>query len=80
MHDPDSLADLIGDFDEEVDGDAEELGYSADEAYEQLTGIVTPDLGLPPQPAEPEGTPFAFEDDTALAQRFPLLWERFGTA
>ncbi|MFC9625608.1 DUF4240 domain-containing protein [Streptomyces sp. NPDC056930] len=78
LHDPDSLADLLDDFDEEVDGDAEDLGYAADEAYEQLTGVVTPDLGLPPQASEPEGTPFAFEDDAALAERFPALWERFG--
>ena len=78
VHDPDSLAEFLDDFDDEIDGDAEDLGYAADEAYEQLTGIVTPDLGLPPQSAEPEGTPFGFEDDAALAARFPLLWERFG--
>ncbi|MFH8475084.1 DUF4240 domain-containing protein [Streptomyces sp. NPDC018000] len=78
LHNPDSLADLLDDFDEEVDGEAEDLGYAADEAYEQLTGVVTPDLGLPPQTSEPEGTPFSFEDDTALAERFPALWERFG--
>ncbi|WP_405692161.1 DUF4240 domain-containing protein [Streptomyces sp. NBC_00057] len=78
LHDPDSLADLLDDFDEEIDGDAEDLGYAADEAYEQLTGVVTPDLGLPPQASEPEGTPFSFEDDAALAERFPALWERFG--
>ncbi|GAA3305956.1 DUF4240 domain-containing protein [Streptomyces cinereospinus] len=42
VHDPDSLAELLDDFDEEVDGDGEELGYAADEAYEQLTGTVAP--------------------------------------
>ncbi|MFG2670230.1 DUF4240 domain-containing protein [Streptomyces sp. NPDC048445] len=78
VHDPDSLAELLDDFDEELDGDAEELGYAADEAYEQLTGVVTPDLGLPPQPAEPEGIPFSLEDHAALAERFPSLQERFG--
>ncbi|MFF8590205.1 DUF4240 domain-containing protein [Streptomyces sp. NPDC015220] len=77
LHDPDSLADLLGDFDEEIDGDGEELGYAADEAYEQLTGTVAPDLGVPPAPAEPEGTPVEFEDDRALAQRYPRLWDRF---
>ena len=49
LHDPDALAELLEDFDEEIDGDGEELGYAADEAYEQLTGAVAPDLGIPPQ-------------------------------
>ncbi|MDR6973418.1 hypothetical protein J2X68_000087 [Streptomyces sp. 3330] len=75
--DPDSLADLLDDFDEEIDGDGEELGYAADEAYEQLTGTVAPDLGIPPAPAEPEGTPVAFENEAALAERYPRLWQRF---
>ncbi|MEV6315168.1 DUF4240 domain-containing protein [Streptomyces sp. NPDC051776] len=77
MHDPDTLADLLDDFDEEVDGDAEELGYAADEAYEQLTGIETPDLGLPQPPREPQGTALNFEDDGALEGRFPKLWDAF---
>lgn len=78
LHDPDGLADLLDDFDEEIDGEAEDLGYAADEAYEQLTGAVTPELGLPPQPAEPAGEPFSLENETVLAERFPTLWERFG--
>ncbi|AXG77463.1 DUF4240 domain-containing protein [Streptomyces paludis] len=78
LHDPDSLAELLDDFDERVDGDGEELGYAADEAYEQLTGVVAPALGIPPQPAEPTGAPLDFESDAALAERFPRLWERFG--
>ncbi|NBE53396.1 DUF4240 domain-containing protein [Streptomyces boluensis] len=77
LHEPDSLAELLTDFDEEVDGDGEELGYAADEAYEQLTGDVAPDLGIPPAPAEPEGSPVDFEDDTQLARYYPRLWERF---
>ncbi|WP_192939025.1 DUF4240 domain-containing protein [Streptomyces cinnamoneus] len=77
VHDPDQLAELLDDFDDEVDGDGEDLGYAADEAYEQLTGTETPDLGLAPQPAEPLGTPFDLEDEAALAERFPRLWERF---
>ncbi|KAB1148850.1 DUF4240 domain-containing protein [Streptomyces luteolifulvus] len=77
VHEPDSLADLLGDFDEEVDGDAEDLGYAADEAYEQLTGTVAPDLGIPSAPPEPEGTPVDFEHERMLAERFPRLWERF---
>lgn len=75
--DPDSLADLLDDFDPEIDGDGEELGYAADEAYEQLTGTHAPDLGIPPAPAEPEGTPLDLADEGALADRFPKLWQRF---
>ncbi|MFF0202612.1 DUF4240 domain-containing protein [Streptomyces sp. NPDC005017] len=77
LHDPDSLAGLLEEFDEEIDGDGEELGYAADEAYEQLTGTVAPDLGIPPAPSEPEGTPLDFENDQELAARHPRLWERF---
>ncbi|MFK8910728.1 DUF4240 domain-containing protein [Streptomyces sp. YS-3] len=78
VHEPDRLAELLDDFDEEIDGDGEDLGYAADEAYEQLTGAVTPDLGIAPQPAEPVGTALDPEDEGALAERFPRLWERFG--
>lgn len=78
LHSPDDLAGLLDDFDPAVDGDAEELGYAADEAYEQLTGSAAPDLGLPPPPREPEGTPLDFEDDAVLASYYPRLWDRFG--
>ncbi|MFH0520215.1 DUF4240 domain-containing protein [Streptomyces sp. M41] len=77
VHEPDSLADLLDDFDEEFDGDGEELGYAADEAYEQLTGTVAPDLGIAPAPAEPAGRPVDFENERALAERLPKLWDRF---
>lgn len=77
LHDPDALAELLGGFDEEFDGDAEELGYAADEAYEQLTGSVAPELDLPAPPAEPEGAPLDFEDEAELARRYPRLWDRF---
>ncbi|MET9438048.1 DUF4240 domain-containing protein [Streptomyces sp. NPDC006551] len=79
VHEPDALAELLDEFDEEIDGDGEELGYAADEAYEQLTGTEAPDLGIPPQPAEPEGSPLELEDDAVLAERLPRLWTRFGT-
>ncbi|MFG2952493.1 DUF4240 domain-containing protein [Streptomyces sp. NPDC048291] len=77
LHDPDALAELLADFDEEIDGDGEELGYAADEAYEQLTGTVAPDLGIAPAPSEPEGAPVDFENGRVLAERFPRLWDRF---
>ncbi|MEW2615674.1 DUF4240 domain-containing protein [Streptomyces sp. NPDC047880] len=77
VHDPDALAELLDDFDEEIDGDGEELGYAADEAYEQLTGSVAPDLEITPPPPEPEGTPLDLENDGLLAERYPRLWQRF---
>ncbi|GAA2741361.1 MULTISPECIES: DUF4240 domain-containing protein [Kitasatospora] len=77
VHQPDELAVLVPDFDEEEDGDAEDLGYAADEAYEQLTGLPLPDLGTS-QPRAPEGAPFDFEDTGLMAKRYPRLWERFG--
>ncbi len=55
VHDPDSLAELIDDFDDEIDGDGEELGYAADEAYEQLTGAVAPTWGFRPHPPSRSG-------------------------
>ncbi|GGQ16841.1 DUF4240 domain-containing protein [Streptomyces roseolilacinus] len=78
VHDAETLAELLEDFDPAVDGDGEELGYAADEAYEQLTGVDAPDLGLAPQPSGPEGTPLDVDDDAALAERLPRLWDRFG--
>ncbi|WP_431678216.1 DUF4240 domain-containing protein [Kitasatospora sp. KL5] len=77
VHEPDELAALLPDFDEEEDGEAEDLGYAADEAHEQLTGLPLPDLGLEQQDG-PEGAPFDFEDAGIMAKRFPRLWERFG--
>ncbi|MEU6540301.1 DUF4240 domain-containing protein [Streptomyces sp. NPDC047000] len=77
VHDPDALAGLLAGFDDEIDGDGEELGYAADEAYEQLTGTPPPDLGIPPAPAEPAGVPLDLADEAALSQRCPKLWERF---
>ncbi|MBO1333306.1 DUF4240 domain-containing protein [Streptomyces sp. VRA16 Mangrove soil] len=78
LHDPDSLAELLDGFDDEVDGDGEELGYAADEAYEELTGTVMSDLGLPPAPPEPEGAPVDFEDGGVMTRLYPRLTERFG--
>lgn len=77
-HDADALAELLEDFDPELDGEAEDLGFVADEAYEQLTGTVLPEPELPEPPGEPVGTPIDLEDDDALAERLPRLWERFG--
>lgn len=80
LHEPDDLARLLDAFDPRTDGDAEDLGYAADEAYEQLTGVETPDLGLPEPPSEPAGPALPLDDEKALADRFPLLWARFREA
>jgi hypothetical protein len=77
LHSPDDLAFLVPEFDPEADGDAEDLGYAADEAYEQLTAVRLPDLKLPARDA-PEGERPDFDDDQAMAARFPQLWARFG--
>ncbi|MGV9263707.1 DUF4240 domain-containing protein [Kitasatospora sp. NPDC003701] len=77
LHEPDDLADLLPDFDEEEDGEAEDLGYAADEAYEQLTGLPLPEVGER-QPARPAGAALDFDDPDAMAKRFPKLWERYG--
>ncbi|MCK1796269.1 DUF4240 domain-containing protein [Streptomyces sp. XM4193] len=75
--DPDALADLLGDFDEEFDGDGDEIGFAADDAYGILTGDELPDLALPEPPDEPTGTALDFENDRVLAERYPRLWKRF---
>lgn len=77
VHHPDDLAELVPDFDEDEDGDAEEFGYAADEAHEQLTGLPLPDLGNN-QPRQPEGAPFDDRDPQEMAKRFPKLWEIYG--
>lgn len=77
LHAPDDLAGLVPEFDPETDGDAEELGYAADEAYEQLTGVRLPDLGLP-APGPPQGERVDLDDEAAMAARYPALWARFG--
>ena len=77
LQEPDALAELLGTFDERRDGEAEDLGYAAFDAYELLTGTELPELGLPEPPPEPLGTPLDFEDPAALAAAYPRLWARF---
>jgi hypothetical protein len=76
LADPDELADLLPEFDDEDDGDAEELGWVADRAYEQLTGARLPDLGR--RAGDPIGADFDFDDPRLMEQRYPRLWERYG--
>ncbi|GAA3043493.1 DUF4240 domain-containing protein [Kitasatospora sp. NPDC006786] len=77
LTDPDDLADLLPEFDEEEDGEAEDLGYAADEAYERLTGLPLPEVGVR-QPERPAGPVLDFDDPDVMAKRFPKLWERYG--
>ncbi|MFE0690038.1 DUF4240 domain-containing protein [Streptomyces xiamenensis] len=78
LHDPDALAELLPqDFDPEQDGEAEEVGYAAYDAYERLTGVELPELGFEEPPEEPEGSPVDFEDSGVLATAYPRLWARF---
>lgn len=77
LHDPDALADLLEEFDADRDGEAEDVGFAAFDAYEQLTGDELPELGLPDAPSEPVGVPVDFEDDRAMAEAYPRLWARF---
>ncbi|MGK5533079.1 DUF4240 domain-containing protein [Streptomyces sp. URMC 129] len=78
LHEPDALADLLPpDFDPATGGEAEEIGYAAYDAYEQLTGTELPALGLPEPPAEPAGEPVDLDDPAALAALCPRLWARF---
>lgn len=80
LREPDALAELLADFDPEVDGEAAALGCAADDAHALLLGTELPELGLPEPPAEPLGEPLdlaAPEEDALLAERYPRLWARF---
>ncbi|UED88274.1 DUF4240 domain-containing protein [Streptomyces profundus] len=77
LADADALAELLPTFDERVDGEAEEIGYAAFDAYEQLTGLELPDPGLPEPGVEPGGEPVDLADEPGLADAYPRLWARF---
>jgi hypothetical protein len=71
--DPDALAELAWDDDEEDFADAEEWGYLPDEVYEDRTGDEPAREGGDDQGAsEPAGEPFP-EDEGVLAVRYPRL-------
>lgn len=55
VHEPDSLAELLEDFDEELDGDGEELGYAADEALRAAHRHRRPRPGHLPRPRRTAG-------------------------
>jgi hypothetical protein len=80
--DPDSLAELLAD-DQEEPLDFEEFGYVAGDVWAKKVRRNPADIDgfydgkwarVPPDPV---GAPFE-EDPQALAQRYPKLWKRFG--
>ncbi len=77
LHEPDALAELLDRFDDGRDGEAEDVGYAAFEAYERLTGNELPDLGLEEPSEEPAGRPLDLEDPDTLTAAYPRLWSRF---
>lgn len=76
LAEPDDLAELAPGFDPDADGDAEDVGYAADEAYERLTALPLPELGLPARES-PEGEALDFDDSAAMAAKLPRLWDAF---
>ncbi len=77
LADPDSLADVIADDDQDY-AEFEELGYVAQEVWSEKSI----EAQIPPGPfsqsqADPMGAPFE-EDEEQLASRYPKLWARFG--
>jgi Protein of unknown function (DUF4240) len=77
LADPDSLADVFVDDDQDY-AEFEELGYVAQEIWSEKSG----ETQIPPSPfsrsqADPTGAPFE-EGEKQLASRYPKLWARFG--
>jgi hypothetical protein len=81
LTDPDALADLSWDEDEEDFGLAEQWGYVPMEVLE--------DRGIDPDEhdaafdeiddfGEPTGEPFPEDDDAWFADRLPRLWATYG--
>jgi hypothetical protein len=76
LADPDHLAELAWDDDGAVFGEAELLGYVAEEVLEDRG--VDPDsldVGVP-EYGTPVGEPFDEDDDEWFAATFPRLWAR----
>jgi len=80
LADPDSLADLDWDEDENDFGAAEEWAYAAVEVLEER-GIDEDDEDGGPDDefGEPTGEPFPEDDDEWFAARFPRLWAEYGS-
>ena len=83
LADPDSLADLTWDEDENDFGAAEEWSYAPIEVLEQR-GLDEDDADedddLDDQFGEPSGEPFPEDDDDWFAARLPRLWAKHRAA
>lgn len=77
LNDPDSLAKLDGDEEEEYE--CEGLLDAADQAYRAATGEPLPER-VAAGPAAPAGEPWDFDDADASATRLPKIVRRFGGA
>ena len=79
LAEPDGVADLSWDEDEEDFGAAEEWGYVAIEILEDRGSDEDEDEDEEDDDfAEPTGEPFPEDDDAWFAARFPRLWARYG--
>jgi hypothetical protein len=81
LADPDSVADLEWDEDENDFGSAEEWSYAALEVLEER-GLEEEDVSdeEDDQFGEPAGEPFPEDDDSWFAARLPRLWAKYGVA
>ena len=78
LAEPDGVADLSWDEDEEDFGAAEEWGYVAIELLEDRGSDDEEDDDEPGDFDEPTGEPFPENDDAWFAARFPRLWAKYG--
>ncbi len=76
LRDPDSLASILSGEDKEWTY-AEEIGYVANEVFEDRFGGAIP-MGDDDAPLKPVGEEWDPEDPELCAQKLPRLWELFG--
>ena len=79
LSDPDSLADVASDDDEDDSGyiPNEEFAYVAAEVYEEKAGSEMP-YEVIPRPSDPAGEDWDFDDEALCAAKLPRLWAKFG--
>jgi len=81
LRDPESLAEVHGNFGPDQTWEFEEIYYVAVDVFEEKGGegdprdYSEPEAGLDGR--KPSGEPF-LEDKAHLALRYPKLWQRFG--
>ena len=84
LADPDAVADLAWDEDENDFGAAEHWANTATEVLEDRGLDEDEDDGADPAEddefGEPTGEPFPEDDDEWFAARFPRLWGKYGSA